>query len=172
MPKSIAQLIADMKAARAAMKKLADDTPRIIGNTAVRVIKDNFRLQGYDSGSGVSSWKQRSQETNNRYNKRYGVKASVYQSSNPLLTQTKDLYNSIQYKVQGKLVFVGVDLGQIPYAKKMNDGGPGKWGKNDTHTPARKYMPANGEPPNVKMLKQITKKVQSERDRALIEFKR
>jgi hypothetical protein len=170
--KTIAQLIADMKAAKEAMKKLQADIPRIIGNESVKAIKDNFRLQGYDSGTGVSSWKARSQATNTRYDKRKGVKGSVYQSSNALLKQTGVLYNAVQYKVQGKLVFVGVDLGAVPYAKKMNDGGPGKWGKNATNTPPRKYMPANGEPPNAKMLKRVVKKIGSERDRALNNFKR
>jgi hypothetical protein len=169
--KTLAQLLADMKAARAAMKALQDKLPRIIGNESVKVIKDNFRLQGYDSGTGVTPWKQRSQATNTRYDKRYGVKASVYQSSNQLLKQTGVLYNAIQYKVQGKLVFIGVDLGVVPYAQKMNDGGPGKWGKNATQTPARKYMPAKNEPPNAKMLKRIIKKVESERDKALSNFK-
>lgn len=170
--KSIAQLIADMKAAKEAMRKLQENIPRIIGNESVRAIKANFRLQGYDSGTGVATWKQRSPATNTRYDKRSGVKGSVYQSSNPILKQTGVLYNAIQYKVQGKLVFVGVDLGVVPYAKKMNDGGPGKWGKNATNTPARKYMPGTGEQPNVKMLKNILKKVKSERDRALNQFKR
>jgi phage gpG-like protein len=170
--KPISTLIAEMKAAKEAMKKLESQIPRIIGNEAVKVIKDNFRLQGYDSGSGVTKWMPRSPETNYRYNKRYGVKGSVYQATNPILKQTGVLYNSVQYKVQGKLVFVGVDLGLVPYAQKMNDGGRGKWGKNTTFTPKRKYMPSNNEPPNAKMLKKIIKKIGAERDRALAPFKK
>lgn len=169
--KSIADLISDFKASRKALKQLQDDTPRIIGTSAVRVIKQNFSLQGYDSGIGVTSWKPRSPATNLRYDKRQGVKGSTYQSSNALLKQTGNLYNAIQYKVSGKLVFVGVDLGAVPYAKKMNDGGPGKWGKNVTNTPARKYMPGKNEGANAKMLKDALKKIQSQRDRALNPFK-
>lgn len=170
--KSIPDLISDFKAAKEAMKKLQEKVPRIIGNEAVKSIKANFRLQGYDSGTGVTNWKPRSIDTNKRYDKRYGVKGSVYQSSNPLLKQTGVLYNSVQYNVKGKLVFVGVDLGQVPYAQKMNDGGPGKWGKNSTNTPARQYMPKPNQGPNPKMLKAILKKIKSERDRALANFKR
>jgi hypothetical protein len=171
MAKSLAQLLVDMKAAKEAMKKLQGNIPRIIGNEAVKVIKQNFALQGYDSGAGVTAWPQRSPATNHRYNKRYGVKGSVYQSTNPLLKQTGILYNAIQYKIQGKLVYIGVDIGAVPYAEKMNTGGPGKWGKNATNTPARKYMPAKNEPPNTKMLRAIIKKIKSERDRALAPFK-
>jgi len=170
--KSITDLVNDFKAAKDAMKRVQENIPRIIGNEAVKVIKDNFRLQGYDTGTGVSPWKQRSQATITRYDKRSGVKGSVYQSSNQLLKQTGNLYGAIQYKVQGKAVFVGVDLGVVPYAQKMNDGGPGKWGKNATKTPARKYMPAGNEPPNAKMLNAFIKKLNYERDKALANFKR
>lgn len=170
--RTLSQLIEDWKIARGALTKLQADTPRIIGNVAVRSIKDNFRMQGYDTGAGVTNWKPRSQATNNRYDKRSGVKGSVYQSTNMLLKQTGVLYNSIQYKVTGKLVFVGVDLGAVPYAKKMNDGGPGKWGKNATNTPPRPYMPRPNEGLNPKMLKGVLKKIQSEREKALKNFKR
>jgi hypothetical protein len=170
--KSIANCISDFKAARQDMKKLQADIPKIVGSEAVKVIKANFRLQGYDSGSGVTPWKDRSAATNKQYDQRKGVKGSVYQSSNKLLKQSGVLFNVVKYQVQGKLVYVGVDLGLVPYAKKMNDGGPGKWGKNSTNTPARKYMPDDGEGPNVKMLKAAFKKIQSQRDRALKQFKK
>lgn len=167
---TVPALLSAFKAAKQAIIKLQEDIPRIIGNESVRVIKENFRLQGYDSGTGVAPWKPRSVATDLRYDKRYGVKASVYQSSNPILKQTGSLFNSVQYKVKGKSVFVGVDLGLVPYAKKMNDGGPGKWGKNATNTPRRQFMPENNGKPNAKMLKAALKKIQSQRDRALKAF--
>ena len=170
--KTIAQLLSDFKTAKEGVRKLQADIPRIIGVESVKAIKQNFRAQSYDSGTGTTPWKERSADTNKRYDKRYGVKGSVYQSSNPLLKQSGVLYNSVQYKVQGRLVFVGVDLGAVPYAQKMNDGGPGKWGKNATNTPARKYMPADGEPPNVKILKAVVKKVNSERNKIMAPFKK
>jgi phage gpG-like protein len=169
--RTLGQLINDWKISRGALKKLEERTPSIIGNEAVRAIKNNFRIQGYDSGTGVTAWKPRSPETNKRYDKRTGVKGSVYQSSNPLLKQTGSLYNSVKYKVNGNLVFVGVDLGLVPYAQKMNEGGPGKWGKNSTNTPARPFMPKNNEPPNPKILKAVFNKIKSEREKALQNFK-
>jgi phage gpG-like protein len=168
--RSIRDLINDWKIAKGALKQLEQKTPRIFGSIAVGTAKDNFRLQGYDSGTGVSSWAPRSQTTNTRYDKRQGVKGSVYQSTNQILKQTSNLYNAIQYKVQGKLIFIGVNEDVIPYAKKMNEGGPGKWGKNATSTPARPYMPT--DQPNAKMLKKVVKKLESEREKALRNFKR
>lgn len=170
--KSLSQLINDMRSARAAMKKLEEDTPRIIGSAAVKVVKNNFKIQGYDSGAGVKTWPKRSPDTNKRYDKRKGVKGSVYQSSNPILKQTGVLYNSVDYKVKGKLIFVGVNEDVVPYAQKMNDGGPGTWGKNKTNTPARQYLPRPNEGPNLKMLRIIKNKINSERDRALAPFKK
>jgi hypothetical protein len=168
--KSMQNLLNDWQNATRNMQKLGNDIPRIFGNEGVKVSKDNFKLQGYDSGTGLKSWPARSETTNKRYDKRSGVKGSVYQSGNPLLTQTRDLYNAIKYYLQGKRVTVGVDLTLIPYAKKMNEGGPGTWGKNATNTPARPFIPTDG--PNVKILKAAGKKIESERNKALKEFKK
>lgn len=170
--KDLQHLLSDWRIARNNMQRLQDNLPRIIGNESVKVVKDNFKLQGYDSGTGVKSWPARSRTTNDRYDKRYGVKGSVYQSGNPLLTQTKDLYNAVRYYLQSKSVTVGVDLILVPYAEKMNDGGTGTWGKNTTKTPARKFIPGPNEQPNVKILKRVQKKVESERDKALKPFKK
>jgi hypothetical protein len=152
------------------MQKLQGQLPRIIGNESVKVVKQNFVLQGYDSGTGVNSWAARSEATNKRYDKRYGVKGSVYQSGNPLLKQTLDLYNSVRYYLQSKSVTVGSDLTLVPYAKKMNEGGTGKWGNNETKTPARPFIPT--DQPNAKILNRVQKKVASERDKALKDFKK
>lgn len=170
--KSLSQLLTDWRTAQGNMRKLQGNIPKIIGNVSVRVVKDNFKQQGYDSGTGTAAWPKRKPETDKRYDKRKGVKGSVYQSSNPLLTQTRNLYNSVKYYLQGKGVTVGVDLTLVPYAEKMNKGGAGNWGKNKTNTPARKFIPENSEGPNVKILKRVQKKVETEREKALKDFKK
>jgi len=53
MSKSLSQLLADWRKAQIDMQKLQSDLPRITGNESVKVIKDNFKLQGYDYGIGV-----------------------------------------------------------------------------------------------------------------------
>ena len=162
--KSLSQLLTDWRQSRQAMETLNNNLPRIIGTSAVKVVKENFKLQGYDSGTGVNGWEARNPKTDKAYDKRHGVKGSVYQSSKPLLEQTRNLYNSVKYAVMNKLVNIGVDLGLIPYAKRMNEGGGG--------IPPRKYIPGPGEPPNPKILKAIYKKVDFERDKAMNIFKK
>ena len=146
------------------------DLPKIIGIESVKVVKDNFKVQGYDNGLGVQGWPQRSAKTNKAYSlgrtkgKQGRYKGSVYQATNPLLLQTRNLYNSVKYGFAGKTVNIGVDTGLIPYAKAMNEGGRG--------IPARKYIPANGEPPNVKILKKIYGKIDRHRDKIMQNFKK
>ena len=173
---SMSALLTRWRGASAKMKKLTDDTPRIIGNECVKVVKQNFPLQGYDSGNGVKPWPKRDPKTDKAYdrgktvnakgvqskyrtgnNKTY--KGSVFSSANLLLEQTRRLYNSIKYKAISKSVIIGVDLLLVPYAEKMNEGGDG--------TPARQYMPDPEQPPNPKMLKRVKKKIQFERDKAM-----
>jgi len=143
------------------------------------LVKDNFRLQGYDSGMGVAPWDKRKAKTDKAYdrgkttnskgvqsqyrtgkNKTY--KGSVFSSANPLLEQTRRLYNSIKYKAITKTVIIGVDLLLVPYAEKMNEGG--------NSTPARPYMPQPHMPPNPKMLKSVKKKIEFERGKAMKGF--
>lgn len=162
--KSLNQLLSDWRGATARMEKLQNDTPRIFGNESVKVVRENFKLQGYDSGSGVNGWEERDEKTNEAYNKRHGVKGSVYNSNNPLLTQTHNLYNSIKYKILNTVVNIGVDLGIIPYAQKMNEGGDG--------VPARQYIPKEKEGPNPKILRKVLKKITSERGKAMSLFKK
>lgn len=171
--KTISELLADWRSSSNQMKKVTDSLPRIIGNVAVREVKRNFTIQGYDSGTGVDAWQPRKAVTNAAYDKRSGVKGSVYNSSSPILMQTRNLYNAVKYIVTGKVVTIGVDLTLVPYGEKMNEGGPGKWGKNaTTNTPARKYMPTPSEPPNAKILLGVRKKLQFEIDNALNPFKK
>lgn len=174
--KPISQLLTDWRAAHDRMKKLSNDIPKIIGVECVRAVKDNFRLQGYDDGKGVKPWEPRADVTNRSYTagrkkgQQGSKKGSVYQATNPILLQTHNLYNSIKYKAGDKIVWIGVDLNVIVYAKKMNEGGPGTWGPNATNTPARKYMPDPDEGMNLKMERAVAKKLTFEYDRALKEF--
>lgn len=171
--KSMSDLLSDWRTARTQMEKVVNNLPRIIGNESVRVVKENFKLQGYDSGSGVKPWDKRADDTNKNYDHRYGVKGSVYNSGSPILMQTRNLYNSIKYSIIGKNVIIGVDLTLVPYGEKMNEGGSGTWGKHaKTDTPARQYMPTPNEPPNIKILNAVGKKVKFESDKAMSIFKR
>lgn len=170
MAKSLHQLISDIRNAGDNVEKLQRDIPRIFGNESVKVIKENFKLEGYDSGTGVQKWAVRSPYTNKSYDKRHGVKGSVYQSGNPIMSQTLNLYNNTKYYLQSKAVVVGYDLTLVPYAKKMNDGGKGTWGKNNTDTPARPIL--STDKPNIKILKRVLSKVEKERNNAMNLFKK
>lgn len=163
----------DWRASSSRMQAVTNSLPRIIGNVAVREVKNNFKISGYDSGSGVDPWLPRKAVTNQAYDKRSGVKGSVYNSASPILMQTRNLYNAVKYIVTGKTVTIGVDLTLVPYGEKMNVGGPGKWGKYAaTNTPARKYMPTPSEPPNARILLGVRKKLKSEIDNAMNPFKK
>lgn len=178
--RSLSDLVNDWRGTKDGLDKLVHrDFPKIIGHQAVVAAKANITLQGYDNGTGgVDKWPERSPATNKSYDsgrvkgKQGRYKGSVYQSSNPLLLQTHNLYNSIKYIVKNsKELFIGVDLNIVPYAQKMNEGGPGTWGKNaSTNTPARQYLPKPNEGLNAKMLKAIKRKFEYERDRILKKF--
>ena len=155
--KSLGQLLYDFRAAKEEFTRLNYDIPKIIGTESVKVIKEGFKLQGWDPGTGLQGWEPRSEKTNAAYDRYRGkggkskFKGSVYRSGNPLLLQTRNLYNSVKYGYAGNTVTIGVDACLIPYAKEMNEGGRG--------IPARKYMPKPGEAPTSKILKAIEKKV-------------
>lgn len=170
--KNLQQLIDDWRFARKGLEKLTANMPRIIGAEGVRFVKSNFKVQGYQGAGGVKTWPGRAKVTNDRYDSRAGVKGTVYNSSSPILQQTLNLYNGIKYTVGTKIVFIGVDQTLIPYGKKMNEGGPGHWGKNATNTPARQYLPKDGEPMPPLMMQMILRKMNRERDTALGKFKK
>lgn len=171
--KPIANLLADWREARKRMEELSGKMPRIMGAESVKVVKDNFRLQGYDSGTGVRKWRKRSEATDKNYERRAGgVKGSVYQADNEILMQSRNLFNSQKYVAIGNKVEIGSDATLVPYAQKMNEGGPGHWGKNPTNTPARQFIPKFNQGPNLKILKAIKEKLKFERDKALEKFKK
>ena len=179
--KSLRELVNDWNGTTKRVNNLiTKDLPRIIGNEAVRAVKQNFKLQGYDSGMGVTEWPKRDPKTDkaydrgkttnkrgkqSKYRRNPGVyKGSVFSSQNPILEQTRTLYNGIKYVINGKSVIIGVDLGLIPYAKIQNEGGRG--------IPERQYQPKPEEPPNEKILKAIQKKYEFEREKAMKGFKK
>jgi hypothetical protein len=181
--RSIFDLLNDFKKKEAAIKHLTEQLPTIIGVECVKEIKRGF------NGSNPHGWAERKAVTNKAYDynrtKKFRTKTgkkskavnqykgSVYQSDRPILVQTGNLRDSIMYEVTGKTVHVGV-LNNSPkkakapadshtYAKKMNEGGVGKWGKYaTTHTVARPFMPKPGEPPTKTMIEKINKKIDFE----------
>jgi hypothetical protein len=197
--RTLGDLLGDLKKKETAMRKLQEATPTIIGTIAVKAIKDNFKAQGYNGGNELQVWAKRKEVTNKNYDynrtKKYrtpkrgkvsthknALKGSVYQSDRPILVQTGNLRDSIMFKTSGNKVFIGV-LSNVKkpgatqeahaYAKHLNEGGVGKWGKYaTTHTVARKFMPRPDEGPNSKMLAMIKKKQQFELDKIFREWQR
>lgn len=203
----MAQLVADHRKMVAELTALQKQLPRIIGTEAVRAVKQNFQLQGYDTGTNFHKWPKRSDATNWAYDynrnpnaqrirvtksgrvirgakvfltssgrkskakNRY--KGSTYQSSNPLLLQTRTLFRGITYFPGPNKVTIGVDPNLIIYAQKMNEGGPGKWGKKaKTNTPARQFMPRPGQPANPKIMRWAWNKVKYEQEKIMMPFRK
>ncbi len=165
---SLFTLISKFRAKRNALSKVHDALPRIMGEVCIKIIKTNFVK------SNPQNWAPRKEATNKAY--AYGrgktgksaLKGSVFNASNPILKQTGNLRDSNTYQVSGKSVEIGVfpnspkknEAGQAAhsYAKHLNEGGTGKWGKNTTYTVARKFIPKPGEPPTAPMVEGIKKK--------------
>lgn len=198
----MAQLLSDFRSARNKTEKLQNALPMIIGVEAVKVVRENFDKQGYDTGTSFTAWPKRADVTNiaydyNRVSNSWTLKSkgrgrgsfvtpsgkaskaknkykgSLYSGSNPILLQTRTLYRSIAYFLSGKKVTIGVDPTLAIYAQKMNEGGKGKWGKkNATNTPARQYMPRPHEPPNIKILNRVKAKVEFEQYNAMAAFRK
>lgn len=200
--KSMAQLLQDFRSARNKTEKLQNSLPLIIGVEAVKVVRENFDKQGYDTGVSFTAWPKRAAVTNwsydyNRVSNSWTIKSggkgkgqfltpsgrkskaknrykgSVISSLNPILLQTRTLYRSIAYFLSGKKVTIGVDPSLVIYAQKMNEGGKGRWGrKAATNTPARKFMPTPHEAPNPKILARVKEKVRFEQWNAMAPFRK
>lgn len=180
--KSLTNLSSDISRIRRDLEKLTNNLPRIIGTEAVKAVKSNFQIEAYDSGNGITKWPKRKQATNNAYdrgrtvNKKTGKKSkyrhgknstykgSVFSSSKPLLRQTLALYNSIHYVANKRSVFVGVDLGLVPYAKSHNEG--------ISPQPKRQYMPLKSEKANPKIIGIVRKRIDWETAKIMKIFKR
>lgn len=178
---SLEQLLSDFQRARSDFEKVSKDLPRIIGVESKKAAKNNFALQGYLGPSGLEKWEVRKPATNAAYDKgktrdlktgklskyRSGknanFKGSVFSSSKPILEQTMDLYNSIDYKIAGGYVFVGVNLALVPYARAHNEG--------LHHEPKRQFLPFGNQQIPAHWVANINKKLDFETQKALGKFK-
>jgi hypothetical protein len=140
--KSLSELSRNWRAAKDAYKTLQNNSPRIAGDIAVKVFQLNIKQnQGFNSGDGVQSWQPRKDSTNKAYDrsrrgkgKNRAYKGSRYNSGNPLLYQTHELYNSIAHVEEGMTTYVGVNTNQTPEGKvkSLNEG--------TEHMPQRKFI--------------------------------
>lgn len=105
MEKGLNQLIEDIKQEQAAVRKLIEDAPRIIGVEAVNHAREQFDKQGFEG----EKWHPRLPGTP--------------RDSRPILVDTHTLKDSIRYKAEGRTITVGVDEGKVPYAEIQNEGG-------------------------------------------------
>jgi hypothetical protein len=202
---SLDALIRDFQKSRAAMDALMKKTPDIIGVESVKIVKQNFLLSGYDSGNGVTPWPKRKNATNKAYTANRGkggnsnYKGSVYSASKPLLRQSLALFNSIKFIVSSGYVFIGVDLGIVPYAQVHNEGGTihqkertavlhfdknkkfstakkANYAQKNTiaeHSwsmPKRQYLPTKSQGANPKMINAIKRKLDFETKKAMKAF--
>lgn len=124
--KSLSDLIKNLGLKERELRELEKRKPAIAGEEAVIILQENFtKHHGFREVGGVSKWKERSKKTNEYYDKRiYGkesLKGSVYSSKNPLLLQSRTLYKSITYKVNGNKVTIGSNTNLAPYAESVNE---------------------------------------------------
>lgn len=194
------QLLADLRRGVNDMSRLNRRVPSIVGVESQKVIQENWTIQGYDSGSGVTPWKEREPKTNRAYDKRSGgIKGSVINSDSKILRQSGNLEDHITYRPKPKGVDVGVDLGIVPYAQIHNEGGTihikekmtifrtyngrivsqknwrfkarvVKVGAHVIKMPKRQFMPLPGEGMNPKMGKRIKSKLSYEYDLVMKNF--
>lgn len=163
--KDLNDALKDWREAVAAMEKLNSKLPTIAGVEALAVIEKNFNSESYDTGSGKIKWEERSSKTNAAYDKRYGVKGSVFSSSNKLLRQTGNLFDSIRKRITGAVAFIFFDTKKVPYGQVHNEGDAAK------NIPQRQFMPMPNEPENPAIMKALYKKYLFERDKIMRKFK-
>jgi len=176
--RDLSALANDIAAARKGMQTLNENLPRIMGVESVKIVKQNFTLQGYDSGNGVEKWVQRKVATNLAYggNFTHGLhriqnkkrakqyKGSVFNAGKPLLLQTRNLVDSIHYRAMRRRVFIGTNLDEVPYARAHNEG--------LNHEPRRQYMPYGSQKANPKIISMMKKRIDYEQAKVMRVFKR
>jgi hypothetical protein len=128
--KDLNQLYSDWSKKSKALKDLQNSAPRVAGIIAVAESRKNIDMQKFNA-PGYPIWEPRKASTNKSYDR---MKGSVYNSKNPLLKQTGNLYSGIKYIASGKRVSIGVNLNDVPYAKANNEG------NISTHLPKRKFL--------------------------------
>jgi phage gpG-like protein len=203
--KSLQQFQRDFAAStKEVQKAIKKDLPRLIGIESVKLVKNNFETQSY---FGFGHWKKRKPTTNKAYMAGRGkgesgrYKGSRFNANHPLLLQTRRLFRSIRFKVEGNGVFIGSDTTLVPYARTHNEGLTihqnarkgvklffnGKRfsseakathgqkvniGAHDIKMPKRQFIPAGNDPMPVKIRTMIVKEFNQEFDKALKMFKK
>jgi phage gpG-like protein len=130
--KSLSELSRNWRQAKDAYKQLQVNSPRIAGDIAVKVFQLNIREKhGFDTGNGIETWEKRKPQTDAAYDrsrqgkgKNRNYKGSRYNSGNPLLFQTHELFNSITHAEEGNTTYVGVNTNQTSEGKVrgLNEG--------------------------------------------------
>lgn len=177
--RGLEEALKDYRKAVSDTVRLTNNIPRILGVEMVEWIHDNFRKESYLG----AKWEPRKPETNAAYDRRTGVKGSVFNSANPILRQTGNLFDAIRYHVEGRFVFVGFDTNKIPYGQVHNEGGQfttrtqsimsagGRFAfKEGVHMPKRQFMPIPGEEIPETAWRRLTRKFIFERDRIWRKF--
>jgi phage gpG-like protein len=145
--KNLTDLLNDYKKFSNDFMDLYNKAPYYVGEIALKHIQGNFDNQGFDNGK--EKWVEWSDATKNFYNKRkLGTKGTVTMANKKkgakILYQTGDLYDSIDFEVNGHTAWVGIDKNMsdiIKYAKIHNEGGHFKmFGKWDKIMPRRKFL--------------------------------
>lgn len=195
---TLKQLLADMRRFNEGMQKLDEAAPRIAGVEAVKWVRKNFTNQSYKG----RKWKPRSPKTNKAYDRRSGVKGSVFNSSNPILRQSGNLMDAQRYRVVNRTTYIGFDTNRIPYGVIHNEGGTihvrmgarrmyfykGRFaakmkgtkrkGKDVGATniiikmPQRQFMPKPNESPDPDLLHAASEKINFEREKLFAIFKK
>ena len=170
--KSMRDLLNDWKDTKKSVQKLDTEAPRVFGVESVRIVRQNFTLQGYDSGAGVKAWPKRSSKSNAKYDHHPFYRGTVYSSRSPLLMQQRKLYYGVQYWAQRSRVNVGVEQSLVPYAKLMNEGGWSVWLGDRINIPPRQYIPKPSESVNPKIITACTRKYDTMLKKAMKTFKK
>jgi len=197
--KTITDLLRDITTKYSEMQKLKQNMPRIIGVESVKVLKENFKKQGYDSGTGFTAWKKRSKATDTAYDynrtssyrtpklhkkSKYKnpYKGSVVSSKRPIMVQTGNTRDALNFQANGNKTIIGIfprivmiggkSHDAFAHAKILNEGGTGTWGRHSTKIPKRQFMPRPQDPPNQAILNQVKKKYFFELDKFMADWKK
>lgn len=110
--KDVRLIAADMAKRQAEVERfLAKDFPQLVAGAAERIKDASFRAQGFVvNGSPRPRWAKRSRENNRSRGKR-------------VLHSSGTLQSSVKARAVGQTVRVGVDVGLVPYARVVGEGG-------------------------------------------------
>ena len=134
----------DFKKATEQMKQLHEkDLMKYAGIEGVKLVKENFKRQEFVNGGDTEAWDARPDWVNKIYDTNPNYKGSYVKGSNPIAKQTGKLRDSNTYEVLTNKVLIGTNTNEVPYAKKINEGGESYWAEADRtiNVIARKYLP-------------------------------